>query len=86
MVCCVLPDIKSAEMNVSDLELFKKSKIIEIGSVNKKLQLREVGGFGKFPGIPKIFVPGFQPSSRVSVSKRAKSFKIRKKYEKFFVK
>ena len=30
-------DIKSAEMNVSDLELFKKSKIIEIGSETKKL-------------------------------------------------
>ena len=27
--------IKTAEMNVSDLELFKKSKIIEIGSVEK---------------------------------------------------
>ena len=31
MVHRVNSDIKSAEMNVSDLELFKKSKIIEIG-------------------------------------------------------
>ena len=34
-------------MNVSDIVLFKKSKIIEIGSVEKKLELREVGGFWK---------------------------------------
>ena len=83
---CVLPGIKSAEMNVSDLELFKKSKIIEIGSVNKKLRLREVGGFWKKSGNPEIFVPGFQPISLVSVSKRVKSFKIRKEYQKFFIK
>ena len=41
-------------MNVSDLVLFKKSKIIEIGSVEKKLELREVGGFWK-----KIKILGF---------------------------
>ena len=54
--------MKSTEMNVSDLELFKKSKIIEIGSVKKKLQRREVGGFWKKSGNPEIFVPVFQHS------------------------
>ena len=44
-------------MNVSDIELFKKSKIIEIGSVEKKLELREVGGFWKKSENPGIFVP-----------------------------
>ena len=44
-------------MNVSDIELFKKSKIIEIGSVEKKLQLREVGAFWKKSGKAGIFVP-----------------------------
>ena len=51
MVCCVLPDIKSAEMNVSDLELFKKSKIIEIGSVEKSYGLAKLEVFGKNPEI-----------------------------------
>ena len=45
-------------MNVSDLELFKKSKIIKIGSVKKKLRLPKVGGFWKKSGNPEIFVPG----------------------------
>ena len=40
-----------------DLVLFKKSKIIEIGSVEKKLELREVGGFSKKSENPEIFVP-----------------------------
>ena len=53
----MLPGIKSAEMNVSDRGLFKKSKIIEIGSVKKKLRRREVGGFWKKSGNPEIFVP-----------------------------
>ena len=44
-------------MNVSDIELFKKSKIIKIGSVKKKLRPREVGGFWKKSGNPEIFVP-----------------------------
>ena len=43
-------------MNVSDIELFKKSKIIEIGSVEKKLRSGEVGGFGGKSGNPEIFV------------------------------
>ena len=51
------PGIKSPEMDVSDRELFKKSKIIEIGSVKKKLRRREVGGFCKKSGNPEIFVP-----------------------------
>ena len=48
---------KSAEMNVSGIELFKKSKIIEIGSVEKMLALHEVGGFWKKSENPEIFVP-----------------------------
>ena len=48
------PGIKSPEMDVPDRELFKKSKIIEIGSVEKKLELREVGDFSK-----KSENPGF---------------------------
>ena len=44
-------------MNVSDIELFKKSKIIEIGSVEKKLQLHKVGGFSKKNRKYRNFVP-----------------------------
>ena len=44
-------------MNELDIDLSKKSKIIEIGSVEKKLELREVGGFWKKSGNPEIFVP-----------------------------
>ena len=51
------PDTKSPEMDVSDRELFKKSKIIEIGSVKKKLRRREVGVFLEKLGNPEIFVP-----------------------------
>ena len=47
---------KTSEMNVSARDVFKKSKIIEIGSVKKKLRLREVGGFWKKSGNPGIFV------------------------------
>ena len=45
-------------MDVSDitLELSKKSKIIEIGSVEKKLQLFKVGGFSRKSENPGIFV------------------------------
>ena len=44
-------------MNVSDIELFKKSKIIEIGSVEKKLALRKVEGFSKKSENAGIFAP-----------------------------
>ena len=44
-------------MNVSDLVFFKNSKIIEIGSVEKKLELRKVGGFSKKSVSSEIFVP-----------------------------
>ena len=37
VVCSVPLGIKSTEMNVSDLYLFKKSKIIKIDSVKKNL-------------------------------------------------
>ena len=43
-------------MNELDIELSKKSKIIEIGSVEKKLQLFKVGGFSKKSENPGIFV------------------------------
>ena len=51
-------------MNELDIGLSKKSKIIEIGSVKKKLRLREVGDFWKFSGFSGIFVPGFQHSDQ----------------------
>ena len=54
-------------MNVSDIELFKKPKIIEIGSVEKKLELREVGGFWKKSENPGIFVPGIWDSEPKTV-------------------
>ena len=44
-------------MNVLARDVFKKSKIIEIGSVEKKLQPREVGGFPKKIRKSEIFVP-----------------------------
>ena len=47
---------KTPEMNELDIELSKKSKIIEIGSVEKKLQLFKVGGFSKKSENPGIFV------------------------------
>ena len=44
--------MKTAEMDVSDIELSKKSKIIEIGSVEKKLQLFKVGEISENFGNP----------------------------------
>ena len=44
--------MKSTEMNVSDLELFKKSKIIEIGSVKKSYGFAKLEIFENFPGFP----------------------------------
>ena len=53
----ILPDLyKTPEMNVSDIELSNKPKIIEIGSVEKKLWLLEVGGISKKSENPQIFV------------------------------
>ena len=52
------PDPKKSTREESPLfVLFKKSKIIKIGSVEKKLQLREVGAFWKKYGNAGIFVP-----------------------------
>ena len=48
--------LETAEMDDSDIELSKKSKIIGIGSVEKKLQLFKVGGFSKKSENPGIFV------------------------------
>ena len=47
---------KPQKQNDSDIGLSKKSKIIEIGSVTKKLQLPEVSGFSKNPYGYWIFV------------------------------
>ena len=47
-------------MNELDIELSKKSKIIEIGSVEKKLQLFKVGEISKKSPNPKIFVNEIQ--------------------------
>ena len=41
-------------MNVSDLELFKKSKIIEIGSVKKSYGVAKLEVFGENPEIPRF--------------------------------
>ena len=57
---------KTPEMNELDIELSKKSKIIEIGSVEKKLQLFKVGGFSEKSENPGIFVqwnPDFAPKT-----------------------
>ena len=67
---------KSAEMNVSDIELFKKSKIIEIGSVEKKLELREVGGFWGKSGNPGIFVPEIWAFGSETVLEKREMFKF----------
>ena len=47
---------KTPEMNELDIELSKKSKIIEIGSVEKKLRLFKLGGISKKSGNLRIFV------------------------------
>ena len=67
-------------MNVSDIELFKKSKIIEIDSVKKKLRLREVGGFWKKSGNPGIFVPEIPDLDDKTVPKTQIDFKINRSY------
>ena len=51
---------KTPEMNVSDIELSKKSKIIEIGSEKKKLQPLKVGDISKKSENLKIFVNEIQ--------------------------
>ena len=44
-------------MNELEIELSKKSKIIKIGSVEKKLQVFKVGEILKKSENPEIFVP-----------------------------
>ena len=51
---------KTPEMNELDIELSKKSKIIEIGSVEKMLRLFKVGGISKKSENPEIFVNEIQ--------------------------
>ena len=41
-------------MNVSDIELFKKSKIIKIGSVKKSYGLAKLEVFWENPEIPRF--------------------------------
>ena len=47
-------------MNVSDIELSKKPKIIEIGSEKKKLQPLKVGDISKKSGNLRMFVREIQ--------------------------
>ena len=70
-------------MNVSELVLFKKSKIIEIGSVEKKLELRKVGSFSKKSENPEIFVPkiwGSEPKTVPTVPNIFKTSETRKRF------
>ena len=61
-------------MNELDIDLSKKSKIIEIGSVEKKLQLFKVGQISENPKIR-----GFSYSkSRILIPKLSHIFKILK--------
>ena len=77
----ILLDVyKTSEMNVSDTELSKKSKIIEIGSAEKKLWLLKVGWISKKSQNPKIFVRDF----RIFLHKLSQILKIRKIRKKFF--
>ena len=59
---------KTPEMNELEIGLSKKSKIIKIGSVEKKLQLLEVGDFSKKSRNPDIFVPKIQDFPPKTVS------------------
>ena len=63
-------------MNDLDIELFRKPKIIEIGSVEKTLQLCEVGGFWKKSGNPEIFVPEIWAFGSETVLENQKMFKF----------
>ena len=67
MVYRVLTGIKSAEMNVSDLDLFKKSKIIKIAPVKIFLWSRKVWHFLIFSEIPQIFVLEIHKAGSISV-------------------
>ena len=67
MVYRVLAGIKSAEMNVSDLDLFKKSKIIKIAPVKFFLWSRKVWNFLVFPEIFQIFVLEIHKAGSISV-------------------
>ena len=53
--------MKTAEMDISDIELSKKSKIIEIGSVEKSYGSLKLAKFWKFLEIPdfRIVKSGF---------------------------
>ena len=72
---------KTPEMNELDTELSKKSKIIEIGSVEKKLQLFKVGEISENFGNP-----GFSYSKiQICLPKLSQILKISKNLEKVFL-
>ena len=72
---------KTPEMNELDIELSKKSKIIEIGSVEKKsYRFSKLEVFRKNPKIP-----GFSYSEiEILLQKLSHIFKILKIVKKFF--
>ena len=70
---------KIAEINDSDRYLFKKSKILKIGSVEKKLRFFIVGNISKKSESPRIFViyiQGFEPKTVLSDGISDKSRKV----------
>ena len=66
-------------MNVSDRELFKKSKIIEIGSVKKSYGFAKLEVFGNFPGFPGFSYLDFSIFSGFCLEE----VKTLKNYQKF---
>ena len=70
---------KTPEMNVSDIELSKKSKIIEIGSEKKKLQTLKVGDISKKSENLKMFVREIQVLLR-KLSRLVEFLQIVKKF------
>ena len=65
-------------MNELDIELSKKSKIIEIGSVEKKLRLFKVGGISGKSQNPQIVVNKIQVFLQ-KLSLDSKNYENRKK-------
>ena len=65
-------------MNELDIELSKKSKIIEIGSVEKKLRLFKVGGISGKSQNPQIVVNEIQVFLQ-KLSLDSKNYENRKK-------
>ena len=70
---------KTPEMNELDIELSKKSKIIEIGSVEKKLRIFKVGGISKNSEISGFSYSNFEFSSK-NCLRISKKMEIVKKF------